>query len=82
MKRKSENPDEKSPSTSRLLVCVAAGGFVVAAEEYDYFRNARFPGSLREDVSLDTVQQSPDVADEPGRRVVLAPEIKADKAAK
>jgi len=40
------------------------------AQGYDYFRNARFPGNLREDVGLDKVEQAPDAAGQPGRRVV------------
>jgi len=53
-----------------LFVCLAAGGSLAVAEEYDYFRNARFPGNLREDVSLDKVEQAPDAGGQPGRRVV------------
>jgi len=54
-----------------LLVCAVSGGSAAAAEEYDYFRNACYPGNLREDVGLDKVEQSPDAAGQPGRRVVL-----------
>jgi len=53
-----------------LLASIVAVSSSAAAEEYDYFRNARYPGHLREDVGLDTVEQAPDVAGQPGRRVV------------
>ena len=53
-----------------LLVCAVAGGSAAAAQEYDYFRNACYPGKLREDVGLDNVEQAPDTAGQAGRRVV------------
>ena len=53
-----------------LFVCAAAVASAAAAQEYDYFRNARYPGSLREDVGLDTVEQAPAAAGRPGLRVV------------
>jgi hypothetical protein len=53
-----------------LLVVVLTGVSTVAGQEYDYFRNACFPGILRNDVGLDKVEQSPDAGGQPGRRVV------------
>ncbi|MFC1601050.1 DUF6055 domain-containing protein [Candidatus Sumerlaeota bacterium] len=53
-----------------LFVCVAAVASAAAAPEHDYFRNARYPGSLREDVGLDTVEQAPAAGAQPGLRVV------------
>ena len=53
-----------------LLVCAVAGSLTAAAQEHDYFRNARFPGNLREDVELDKVEQAPSATAQPGRRVV------------
>jgi len=54
-----------------LLLCVAVGNSTAAAQEYDYFRNACFPGKLRDDVGLDKVEQAPETAGQPGRRVVV-----------
>ena len=53
-----------------LLVCVVAGALPAWAQEYDYFRNARFPGKLRKDVGLDKVRQAPAAAGQLPRRVV------------
>lgn len=53
-----------------LFIGAVAGGSAAAAQEYDYFLNACFPGNLREDVGLDQVEQAPDAAGQPGRRVV------------
>jgi len=54
-----------------LLACTLAAGQIAAAQEYDYFRNARFPGKLRKDVSLDKIQQSPATPGKLAKRVVL-----------
>jgi hypothetical protein len=54
-----------------LLLCAAVGNSTAAAQEYDYFRNACFPGKLRNDVGLDKVEQAPDTVGQPGRRVVM-----------
>jgi hypothetical protein len=48
-----------------FLACLATDP--VAAETYDYFRNARYPGTLREDVGLDQVEQATDADGRPGR---------------
>jgi hypothetical protein len=53
-----------------LLVCALVGSSSATAQEYDYFRNACYPGNLRKDVGLDKVEQSPVAAGQPGRRVV------------
>ena len=51
------------------LCCTSAA----LAADYDYFRNARYPGTLREDVGRDTIKQVADKGGAPGRRVVLEP---------
>ena len=53
-----------------LLACAVVGGSAAAAQEYDYFRNACFPGKPRDDVGLDKVEQAPAASGQPGRRVV------------
>jgi len=53
-----------------LLICVFACGTVALGDGYDYFRNSRYPGGLREDVSLDRVQQEGGSAGAYLRRVV------------
>ena len=57
----------------RLPMCLVVGllcGSVASAGDYDYFRNVRYPGKLREDVGRDTIKQASDKGAEPGRRVV------------
>ena len=53
-----------------LFACAVVSSSEVTARDYDYFRNARYPGGLREDVSLDKVEQAPSTAGQPGRRTV------------
>jgi hypothetical protein len=56
----------------RLLILVVGlcCSSAALAGEYDYFRNARYPGKLRDDVGRDTIKQAADKGGAPGRRVV------------
>jgi len=53
-----------------LLVGLMVGSSIAPAQGHDYFRNACFPGNLREDLGLDKVKQARGDGGQPGRRVV------------